>query len=238
MTWERWTEENKTYWIQSGFLVQIVHPGDKVLLPRVTDSSPEQLTFIIKRKQLWKTLPLIVLKIKRSNVFKAIRMMLGDSHSQVNSISQWTLSTDNKTAPWFGDEGVATGFRESSFMVFVGCRMRGRECYVSVSSSAICRGNGGERGFVLGGHPTDENWRKGKYFKNSANCSSPFSLPPVVTVGPANVADCCSSKKWYLMAEVRIPYITLRHLFHDYIVPSQVQMQQAASSGDSTFGVY
>lgn len=38
--------------------------------------------------------------------------MLGDSHSQVNSISQWTLSTDNKTAPWFGDEGVATGFRE------------------------------------------------------------------------------------------------------------------------------
>lgn len=86
VTWEKWTEENKTCWIQSGFLVQIAHPGDKV--PRVTDSSPEQLNFILKRKQLWKTLPLIVLKIKRFEVFKAIRMMPGDSHSQVNRISQ------------------------------------------------------------------------------------------------------------------------------------------------------
>lgn len=63
-------------------------PGDEVLIFRVTDSSPGQLNFIIKIKQLWKTLPLIVLKIKRSNVFKAIRMMPGDSQSQVSSIFQ------------------------------------------------------------------------------------------------------------------------------------------------------
>lgn len=112
MTWEKWTEENKTYWIPSGFLVQIVHPGDEVLIFRV-DSSPGQLNFIIKIKQPWKTLPLIVLQIKRSNVFKAIRMMPGDSHSQVSHIFQWTLSsTDSKTASWFGDEEEATGFRE------------------------------------------------------------------------------------------------------------------------------
>lgn len=127
---------------------------------------------------------------------------------------------------------------KSSFMVFVGCKMGGRECHISVNSRAICRGNRGKRE-VFYWEGIQQMGIEGKVsILRILLITPPHSLPPVVTVCPANVANFCSSKKWYLMAEVRMPYITLSHLFHYYIIPSQVQIQQTASSGNSTFGVY